>query len=86
MKKHTKADEENWSSRIVYDCDKMARVIILLRDMAESRPDDKDLARLVDRLHQTYCRMANTLTIRVMLNGVARELGNVKESRHDSDK
>jgi hypothetical protein len=65
---------KNWKARIVEEFDEMALAIIELRDLVD-QGGDANLRAKVEKLHLIYCDMANTISLRVLLNGVARELG-----------
>lgn len=73
--------DEHWRSRIVQEFDQMAGIIVELRELATHGIPPK-LEEMVDRLHNTYCKMANTVQLRVALNGVAVELA-CEQRKHD---
>ncbi len=72
---------EHWKARIVQDFDQMAGIIIELRELA-TRTSLPKFSEMVTRLHEVYCQMANTVSLRVVLNGVATELA-CTEVKHD---
>lgn len=73
--------DEHWRGRIVQEFDEMAMIIIELRELvAHERPPI--FGEVLDRLHNIYCQMANTVQLRVALNGVARELA-CEDLEHD---
>lgn len=72
------AANEHWKIRIVEEFDRMARTIISLRNLA-AQGSDPVLSEKLGELHKCYCDMANTVSLRIMLNGIARELGCVED-------
>ncbi len=68
-----KGIQDRWRKRIVKECERMAKAIVALQDLAEKSGNDT-LKQEVDRFHEIYCDMVNALEVRVLLNGVAREL------------
>jgi hypothetical protein len=65
---------ENWKRRIVEDCEHMHNAIEVLRKLAKDAKDES-LAKKVDNLHDLYCNIANTVTLRLLLNGAMATLG-----------
>jgi hypothetical protein len=71
---------ENWKRRIVQDCENMHTAIEALRKLAKDASDEA-FARKVDDLHTLYCDIANTVTLRLLLNGAMAILGCEEEGK-----
>ena len=74
--------DEHWRSRIIEEFDQMAGIIVELRDLVATQATFSPLREKVERLHAIYCQMANTVQLRVALNGVAVDLA-YEEVKHD---
>lgn len=64
---------QNWKRRIVAECEQMHQAIENLREFAGT-VEDADFVRRVEELHTLYCEMANTITLRILLNGVTETM------------
>lgn len=74
--------DEHWRVRIVQEFDEMAMIIVELRELA-AREKPSLFGEMLDRLHIVYCQMANTVQLRVALNGVAVDLACEEMKRDD---
>lgn len=72
--------DENWRKRIVQDCENMHEAIEALRNLA-NLAGDEDFAAKVDNLHSLYCDIANTVTLKLLLNGALESLGCDEEGK-----
>ena len=66
--------KQHWRDRIVQECETMHNSIESLRELAKAAGDEK-IAKKIDDLHTLYCEMANTITLRLLLNGAMETLG-----------
>lgn len=72
--------DDNWRKRIVQDCENMHEAIEVLRKLAKVAGDENFAAK-VDNLHTLYCDIANTVTLRLLLNGALETLGCDEEGK-----
>ncbi len=66
--------KDHWKTRIIRECETMHRAIEGLRELAKTVGDEQ-FTRKVDDLHKLYCEMANTVTLRLLINGAIETLG-----------
>jgi hypothetical protein len=66
--------KRHWKMRIIEECGMMHKAIEALRELAKSAQDEQ-FVRKADDLHTLYCEMANTVTLRLLLNGAIDTLG-----------
>ena len=55
--------------RVVQDIEEIRKVKIALLKLAAAR-EDTELAEIANRLHIARCNLANTVTLRFLVNGV----------------
>ena len=72
--------DDNWRKRIVQDCENMHQAIEVLRQLAKGAGDES-FAKKVDNLHELYCDIANTVTLKLLLNGALSTLGCSEEGK-----
>jgi len=72
--------DDNWRKRIVQDCENMHKAIEVLRKLAKDAGDE-NFAKKVDNLHELYCDIANTVTLKLLLNGALTTLGCDEEGK-----
>jgi hypothetical protein len=56
--------------RVVKDIEEIRKIKIDLLKLAAAR-EDTELAEIANRLHLARCNLANTVTLRFLVNGVA---------------
>jgi hypothetical protein len=62
---------QNWKRRIVAECNQMSHAIRELQHLAIEIGDERFKTR-INELHRLYCEMANSITLRLLLNGSDR--------------
>jgi hypothetical protein len=60
---------EHWKERVVRDIDEIRRIKVDLLKLSAAR-EDTELAEIAHRLHIARCNLANTITLRFLVNGI----------------
>lgn len=70
---------QHWRERIIKDIEEIRKIKLDLLKLAAAR-GDTELSEIANRLHIARCNLANTITLKFLVNGVA------VEHRDDCDK
>lgn len=63
---------QHWRERVVKDIEEIRKIKLDLLKLAAAR-GDTELAEITNRLHIARCNLANTITLKFLVNGVAVE-------------
>jgi hypothetical protein len=75
--------QEHWRERIIQECETMHAAIESLRELAKKSSEEQFVSK-IDDLHILYCELANTVTLRLLLNGAIATLGCEEKENDDS--
>jgi hypothetical protein len=59
----------HWKERVVRDIEEIRQIKVDLLKLSAAR-EDTELAEIAHRLHIARCNLANTITLRFLVNGV----------------